>query len=100
MNQRSPTGGAPTAAEPYRVDCRTPVDASASSRVEGPVLVAVVLFWAVSLVRVVGAIAGHEVFGGEATLALMVAVGTPWAAAWAYVAVRRDSTGGASSEER
>jgi hypothetical protein len=88
--------GAPTAAQPYRVVRRRPVDAGASSRVEAPVLAAVLLFWAVSVVRVVGAIAGHEVFGGEATLALMVAVGAPWAAAWAYLSARRGSSGAAS----
>ena len=44
---------------------------------EGPVRVALAIFWLISLGRVVGAIIGHEVFGAEATLALMATVGVP-----------------------
>jgi hypothetical protein len=46
---------------------------------DGPLRVALSLFWVVSAVRVVGAIAGHETFGAEATLAAMAVVGIPWA---------------------
>ena len=41
-------------------------------------LVGFALFWAVSLVRVVGGVVRHEVFGAEATLALMAVFGIPW----------------------
>jgi hypothetical protein len=34
-------------------------------------------FWAISLARVAGALARHEIFAGESTLALMVAIGLP-----------------------
>jgi hypothetical protein len=40
----------------------------------GPVLA---LVWVASVARVVGAFARHEVFGAEATLALLAAVWTP-----------------------
>ena len=41
-------------------------------------LVVLGLFWALSLVRVSGAMLRHEVFGTEATLALMAIVAIPW----------------------
>jgi hypothetical protein len=41
-------------------------------------LAVAVIFWAVSLGRVVGAIARHEAFGAESTLALMVTLAIPW----------------------
>jgi hypothetical protein len=41
-------------------------------------LVALALFWVVSLVRVVAALVHREAFDGEATLALMAVVGLPW----------------------
>jgi hypothetical protein len=46
-----------------------------------------VLVWVASLVRVVGALVRHEVFGTEATLALMTLVGVSWYA----LAVRRQA---------
>jgi hypothetical protein len=36
------------------------------------------LFWLASVVRVVGGIVHGEVFGGEATLALIAIIGIPW----------------------
>jgi hypothetical protein len=36
------------------------------------------LFWALSLVRVIGGVLGSEVFGAEGTLALMAVAGIPW----------------------
>ena len=41
-------------------------------------LAVAVLFWAVSLVRVVGTVVRHEAFGTESTLALMVTLIIPW----------------------
>jgi hypothetical protein len=41
-------------------------------------IVALGLFWAVSLVRVVAAVVRRETFDGEATLALMAVVALPW----------------------
>ena len=100
MSQLSPFVGAPQAAEPYRVDRRAPQETAEPNRVEAPVVAAILLFWAVSVVRVAGAIAYHEVFGGEATLALMVAVAAPCAAWWAYRSARLATTGGGSPGSR
>jgi hypothetical protein len=36
------------------------------------------LFWMISAARVVEGVLRHEVFGAEATLALMSVVGLPW----------------------
>jgi hypothetical protein len=40
-------------------------------------LVALGVFWVISVVRVAGAFVQHEVFGGESTLALMAVIGIP-----------------------
>jgi hypothetical protein len=48
------------------------------NRSDAHLLVPAALFWAASLVRVVGALARHEAFGTEATLALMAVLWTPW----------------------
>ena len=45
---------------------------------ERELLVGLALFWVVSLIRVVGGVVRHEVFGAEATLALMAVLGLPW----------------------
>ena len=45
---------------------------------ERELLVVLALFWVVSLVRVVGTVVRHEVFGAEATLALMAVLVIPW----------------------
>jgi hypothetical protein len=48
------------------------------------------IVWLASLARVVGAIHGHEIFGAEATLALMtLAALTCWTVATATAALRR-----------
>jgi hypothetical protein len=48
------------------------------------------IVWVASLARVVGAIYGHEIFGAEATLALMTLVAlTCWTVAAASATLRR-----------
>jgi hypothetical protein len=48
-----------------------------------------VIVWAASLARAAGALYGHEVFGAEATLALMTVVAVTWYAAAVRVRARR-----------
>jgi hypothetical protein len=52
----------------------SPADAPASDRELWPVLVAV---WVASAIRVAGAIGMHQVFGAEATLALLTLLAVP-----------------------
>lgn len=62
---------------------RVPVRRTLRDRFRGAdrdLLPAMALFWAISAVRVVGALLRHEVFGTEATLALMALVAIPCAA--------------------
>src|SRR5579863_2971400 len=40
-------------------------------------VVALGVFWVISVIRVAGAFVRHEVFGGESTLALMAVIGIP-----------------------
>ena len=44
---------------------------------DGAVVTALALFWVVSLLRVVGGLIRHEVFGAEGTLALLAIVAVP-----------------------
>ena len=54
-------------------------------RMDGDVVVAMLVLWSASVVRVVGAVARHEVFGTEASLAFMSAVIVPWVLArWVF----------------
>ena len=46
-------------------------------RADLSLLVALGVFWVISVVRVAGAFVRHEVFGGESTLALMAVIGMP-----------------------
>jgi hypothetical protein len=72
-------------AGPYRSGATPPGGAvERGARAEGPLLAMLLVFWVVSVVRVTGAIAMHEPFGAEATLALLAAVGIPWSAWRAY----------------
>jgi hypothetical protein len=41
-------------------------------------LAVLVVFWVASIARVVSALVRHEIFGAEATLALMAVVAVPW----------------------
>lgn len=41
-------------------------------------LPALLIFWAVTLVRVIAGIVRHEVFGTELTIAFLVAIFVPW----------------------
>jgi hypothetical protein len=72
--------GARPGGAPYRVAGRDSTIESAPTGYDGPLRVALLIFWVVSAVRVVGAIAGHETFGAEGTLAAMAVLGIPWAA--------------------
>jgi hypothetical protein len=45
---------------------------------DGDVLVAMVVLWIASVVRVAGAVVRHEVFGTESSLAFLSAVIVPW----------------------
>jgi hypothetical protein len=51
---------------------------AAAWRSDGGLLIVLGLFWLVSVIRCVGGLLRHEVFGAEATLALMAIVGLPW----------------------
>jgi hypothetical protein len=64
---------------PYREASPTPRSRSRREPLfeDASLLAALGVFWAVSLARVTGALARHEIFGGESTLALMVAIGVP-----------------------
>jgi hypothetical protein len=66
-------------ASPYREPGRVPRRRSPRAAVFGDLslLVAFGVFWAVSVARVAGALARHEIFGGESTLALMAVIGLP-----------------------
>jgi Flp pilus assembly protein TadB len=75
---------------PYRAACQAEPAAVPADDSEGPVRAALLIFWTVSLVRVVGAVLGHEVFGAEATLAAIVAVGVPLVA-WRVCRARRSA---------
>jgi hypothetical protein len=67
-------------ASPYRKAGRSP----RRRKPRGPLfedlslLAAFGAFWATSLARVAGALARHEIFAGESTLALMVVIGLPF----------------------
>jgi hypothetical protein len=54
--------------------------AMARRTVDGTALAALAVLWIVSLLRVIGAIGRHEVFGAESTLALLCLVAAPWLA--------------------
>jgi hypothetical protein len=67
---------------------------------EAPLLGLLLAFWAVSVVRVVGAIVAREAFGAEATLALLVAVGIPYAGWRVYRSSRAPSPSPGSAGSR
>jgi hypothetical protein len=62
---------------PSGVAATSPRGARFKSRRNGDVLVALLFLWVASAVRVVGAAMRHEIFGTEATLALMSLVLVP-----------------------
>jgi hypothetical protein len=74
----------------YRIPAVPKADASdGGAFIERPHPVFAIV-WLASLARVVGAIHGHEIFGAEATLALMtLAALTCWTVAAASAALRR-----------
>ena len=64
---------------PYRLRAQTDASRGAARcRANLDVLAAAVLLWTVSFARVVGAVLRHEIFGSDATLALMAIVAIPW----------------------
>lgn len=64
---------------PYRLPMRSAVPrGSDCTRPDAHLLLPAALFWAISLLRVVGGFVRHETFGAEATLALIAFVCTPW----------------------
>jgi hypothetical protein len=71
-----------------------------AARAEGPLIAMLLVFWIVSVVRVAGAILSHEAFGAEATLALMAAVGIPWAGWRAFRSGRERAASDESSRSR
>ncbi len=70
---------------PDRLPTQSMVDRDRKrGRTDRDLLAVAVLFWVVSLVRVVGTVVQHEAFGTESTLALMVTLIVPW------IVLRRD----------
>ena len=67
-------------ASPYRFAAEVPrrPETARIRRVDGDVVVAMLVLWIASVVRVAGAVARHEVFGTEASLAFLSAVIVPW----------------------
>jgi hypothetical protein len=64
---------------PYRSsDSPSVEDTHEPDEGDSGMLLAFALFWVLSVVRVVGGLLRHEIFGSEATLALMAVVGVPW----------------------
>jgi hypothetical protein len=63
---------------PYRVaENRKTQEKPTALQTDLSLIVALGLFWVISVVRVTGAFVRHEVFGGESTLALMAVIGIP-----------------------
>jgi hypothetical protein len=63
---------------PYRVaDNRKTQQKPTALQADLSLIVALGVFWLISVVRVTGAFVRHEVFGGESTLALMAVIGIP-----------------------
>ncbi len=63
---------------PYRVaENRKTQEKSTALLTDLSLIVALGVFWVISVVRVAGAFVRHEVFGGESTLALMAVIGIP-----------------------
>jgi hypothetical protein len=97
--QVAPRIGPDRTARPYRSP--GPVDRRLhdAARGEGPLLAFLAIFWLVSVGRVVGAIAVHETFGGEATLALVAALAMPWATWRGYQRRRADAAAAVSGRD-
>jgi hypothetical protein len=71
---------------PYRSAAEVaPRQAARARHLDGDVLVAMLVLWIASVVRVAGAAMRHEVFGTEASLAFLSAAIVPWVfARWAF----------------
>jgi hypothetical protein len=67
----------PSTVPPAHTDAPTPSGRFSPRWRDGDVLVALLVLWIASVVRVVGASVRHEVFGTEATLAFMSFVLVP-----------------------
>jgi hypothetical protein len=64
---------------PYRIPSKLAKGLSARRALEdGQTLAALGFFWAISIVRAVGGLLRHEIFGAEGTLALMAVAVVPW----------------------